>query len=321
MGRLWCAAGLVILLSGCSVARQADRAMLRRAERAGLLPQELHQTDGDFDVHYLVSTDPVSSARPLLVVHGFGGDGPSNWLPQIEALASDRPLIVPDLLWFGRSVGDTEPTLRAQVEAMVAVLDQEGVEQVDVMGISYGGFVALGLLEVAPERVGRLVLVDSPGPQFTPADEAAMYARHGVSSAAELFVPDSADGVKALFEAVMVKPPPMPRFVARSVHAQYFSQHVEAQRALLADLPRQRMMLDHLDSERAVPHLVVWGSEDPIFPLASGEALAESLGARLVVIDGVGHAPNIEAPRAFNRAVGDYLADPAPEALRVVVTP
>lgn len=50
-------------------------------------------------------------------------------------------------------------------------------------------------------------------------------------------------------------------------------------------------LADSLDVSvlRHVPTIVVHGSDDPLFPVTHGEALAETLGARLVVLDGVGH--------------------------------
>ncbi len=55
--------------------------------------------------------------------------------------------------------------------------------------------------------------------------------------------------------------------------------------------------------------LVVWGAEDPVFPVALGEQLSETLAAPLVVFDKAAHGPNIEHPRRFNRLVLQWLKD------------
>jgi pimeloyl-ACP methyl ester carboxylesterase len=60
----------------------------------------------------------------------------------------------------------------------------------------------------------------------------------------------------------------------------------------------------------APPALVVHGREDPI-PLASAEAAATALRARLVVLDGCGHVPYVEAPTPLWAAVRAFLDDPA----------
>ena len=58
----------------------------------------------------------------------------------------------------------------------------------------------------------------------------------------------------------------------------------------------------------AVPTLLVWGAEDARSPLQVGEDLhARIPGSTLVVLPGVGHLCNLEAPDAFNAAVRDFL--------------
>jgi pimeloyl-ACP methyl ester carboxylesterase len=58
----------------------------------------------------------------------------------------------------------------------------------------------------------------------------------------------------------------------------------------------------------AAPTLVLWGEKDSVTPLQQGELIARSIpGARLVVLPGVGHLPPIEAEKASNDAVLDFL--------------
>jgi pimeloyl-ACP methyl ester carboxylesterase len=55
--------------------------------------------------------------------------------------------------------------------------------------------------------------------------------------------------------------------------------------------------------------LVVWGAEDPVFPVALGEQLSHSLGAPLVVFEEAAHGPNLEHSDRFNRLVIQWLKD------------
>jgi len=290
--------------------RTIDAALVHRAERAGLVSTHLH--DAELDLHYYRSADPPS-ARPLLVLHGFGGDGLSNWAGQLASLTASRPVLLPDLLWFGQSTSTAPPSLEVQVEAMMALLDHESIPKVDILAISYGGFVAFGMLELDPDRIGRLMLVDTPGPLFSASDITQLVQRHGVTRPEELFVTDGPEELQQLFAAVMVKPPSMSRRMWRAIHAQWFSANHPQQRDLLADLPRQRMLLDHLPIDTLDVPLVIWGVDDQIFPLAAGEALADSLNAHLAVIHGAAHAPNFEQKRVFNQVVQAWLEAPSPE--------
>ena len=99
----------------------------------------------------------------------------------------------------------------------------------------------------------------------------------------------------------------------RAIHEHWFSSNHPQQRALLADLPRQRMLLDHLPVDALEVPLIIWGVDDRIFPLAAGEALTEALDAHLMVIHGAAHAPNFEQKDAFNQIVQAWLDAPAPQ--------
>jgi proline iminopeptidase len=60
-----------------------------------------------------------------------------------------------------------------------------------------------------------------------------------------------------------------------------------------------------------LPAIVIHGREDPI-PLASSEAVADALGARLVVIDDCGHVPYVEQPQSLFDAVREFLTESSP---------
>ena len=85
---------------------------------------------------------------------------------------------------------------------------------------------------------------------------------------------------------------------------------VEQQRGLMDDLER-RAASGALRVDIDKPVLLVWGRGDPVFPLEQGERLAHYAGphARLVIIEDAAHAPNLEHPEAFERAVAPFLAE------------
>ena len=257
---------------------------------------------GDMNIHVWKG----GQGPPLLLLHGFGGDGLWTWRGQIRAFAAHHTVIIPDLLWFGGSGTTNGPyTLDRQTDAVIALMDHEGIARTDVVGISYGGFITLSLDQRFPERVGRIVLVDSPGMAFQAADYSALLTRFKVASPTDLFVPTGPDGVRALLDLAWVHPPWIPRPILRDLYKQMFSQHQAAQRALIDDLLGRR------DSAMAWtpsgPVLVVWGADDPVFPLAVGQRLAASVGAPILVLPGAAHAPNLDQPEAFNLGVLRFL--------------
>jgi pimeloyl-ACP methyl ester carboxylesterase len=59
-----------------------------------------------------------------------------------------------------------------------------------------------------------------------------------------------------------------------------------------------------------IPVLIVWGADDPLFPLEHAERAHRDLpGSRLAVIEGTGHTPQAEKPDEFNRVLESFLSD------------
>ena len=106
-----------------------------------------------------VETHGPADGDPVLAVHGITGFG-ARFERLAAAAAPARRWLCPDLRGHGGS--PTTPPWRTEdhVADLVRVLDDRGVERADVIAHSFGGHVALHLSALAPERVGRLVLLD-----------------------------------------------------------------------------------------------------------------------------------------------------------------
>jgi pimeloyl-ACP methyl ester carboxylesterase len=128
----------------------------------------------------------LGSGSPLLLLHGFSGAG-VDWTHvfDLEALAGDFRLIVPDLRGHGRS---TNPggafTHRQCALDVAALLDSLGVKEVRAIGMSLGGNTLLHLATTRPDLVTRMVTV-SATPYFPPQARQvmAMFGEEGRSAA------------------------------------------------------------------------------------------------------------------------------------------
>lgn len=297
---------LLLVLMGCSVSRLYSRALESRAKQAGL---EEHFLDLDHTrLHYWMGGE----GPPLLLLHGFGGDGLRTWARQIRHLAKSRTLIVPDLVFFGQSGSQDTPSLDLQVQSMLALLRHLGLSEVDTIGISYGGFVTLQMVrDREHNEIGRVVIVDSPGGHFSPEDEAAMLERFGAGAAEEIFIPKDWRAVRRLMGLVFYNHLMLPPWVYRDIKKQVFSANQESHLELLNELRgREEEFFDTDWSQTDA--LVVWGEEDEVFPKALGESLAATLDAEFVVFERAAHGPNIEYPGRFNRSVLRWLEQPSP---------
>ena len=292
---------LFLLLSGCSLSKIGLNAIARQAGRVGM--EERVMSTDELTVRYWIGGE----GPPVLLIHGFGGDGLSTWKDQLEDFTAEHTVIIPDLLWFGESRSEAEPSLTHQAVTQLALLDTLGIEQADVVGISYGGFVTLRMFQLAPERLDQVVIVDSPGPMFSDQDAVSLAERFGVDDPEELFVPQTPEAVGSLIGLAYYDQPHIPKFILRDIQNNLFADNHDELRGLLADLPKNRTLFE-LDSFSApAESLVVWGSHDEVFPLEIGEQFADLLGAELVTIQETAHAPQIERPAPFNAAVLEFL--------------
>lgn len=301
-GCLFVPLSLMLFMVGCSVSRIYTSTLESKAKRVGLHEHQVQL--GSANIHYWMGGE----GPPLLILHGFGGDSLRTWAAQIRALSKHHTLILPDMVFFGQSHAQDVPSLGLQSETFLSLLRHLDLGPVDVMGISYGGFVTLQMRRDDPEMVGRIIVVDSPGGHFDEADEAALLERFNAESPADIFIPQDWRGVRQIMQLVFYRPPWLPPWVYRDVKDVVFSANQSEHGVLLGELRGRRSEFLEQDWSETEA-LVVWGAEDPVFPVALGEQLSDSLGAPLVVFEDAAHGPNLEFPDRFNRLVIQWLKD------------
>ncbi|HEX4422311.1 MAG TPA: alpha/beta fold hydrolase [Kofleriaceae bacterium] len=245
---------------------------------------------------------------PLVGIHGFGGDK-ETWLFTAALTPRARGMVGIDLPGHGRSddVPEARASIRHHAEAVVRTLDQLGLARVIVCGNSMGGGVALRLAASWPERVAGLVLVDSVGRDVHAG------ARDWADGDNPL-IPSEAD-IDKFMAIALERPPPVGRAVIRYVITQR-ARRAPALRRLFrgfvnadgdAGVPRDV-------SQIRCPALVIHGEQDRIIDKRTAEDLAHALPrAELVVLRGVGHVPQLEAPRATSKLIERFARtlDPA----------
>lgn len=93
--------------------------------------------------------------KPLILLHGAIGAG-AQFLPWIPALEADFEVHTLDFEGHGSRMADRPFRIAHFAENVVAFLDEKGFAQADIFGYSMGGYVALYLASIQPERVGRI---------------------------------------------------------------------------------------------------------------------------------------------------------------------
>ena len=232
-----------------------------------------------------------ANARTVLLTHGYSATG-EMWAGQIEALTRDHHLITWDMRGHGRSDSPDDPDLYSEaltVADVAALLDACGVERAVIGGLSLGGYMTLAFHLQHPDRCEALMLFDT-GPGYKSEDGRAAW-NHTARERAEAF---EQQGLAALGESGEVR----------------ISQHRSAQglahaaRGMLAQ--RDDRVIRSLP-DIALPTLVLVGADDTPFLIPTDYMAGKIPGARRVVLDGAGHAANIDQPEAFNAAVLEFL--------------
>ena len=119
---------------------------------------------------------------------------------------------------------------------MWQLMDALAISRCAILGLSYGGFVALWMVAEQSARVDRLILSNSPGIGMNASDYQSLLDTFQVSHPREVFLPEHPSGIRTLMRIAWHRPPPLPSFALRDAHRNLFTNQVEDKRELLNEL-------------------------------------------------------------------------------------
>jgi pimeloyl-ACP methyl ester carboxylesterase len=258
---------------------------------------ELVEVDG-----LRITYERAGSGPPLVLLHGYVGDGPATWRYQLDGLSDAFTVIAWDAPGAGGSSDPPESFGTAgYADALAGFIAALGLEAPNVAGLSFGGILALALYRRHPAVPRSLVLASAYagwGGSLPP--EVADQRLRQAFDLADL----SPDELVGTLLPTMFSQGTAPDAVA-ALGAAMRAFHPTGLRAMArASAENLRDVLPLID----VPTLLVYGAEDVRAPLAVAKDLEASIPpATLVVLPDVGHVCSIEAPEAFNQAVRTFL--------------
>lgn len=230
------------------------------------------------------------------------------WDSQFEEFSKTHFVIRCDLRGFGQS--GKSSGLFAHYEDIATLLKHLKVEQVSVIGASFGGYVALDFVLAYPKRVTTLVLAAPAlgGYEFESAEmlefftaEAEALERGDLVAATELNLQIWVDGFQRSPEEVSADI----RERVREMQLKIFSQPEVAE---VTEKELAPPAIDQLD-KIVIPTLVIAGDKDAAEFQAISRLIAEKVQhGRQVVMSGTAHLPSMEKPAEFNRLVRDFLS-------------
>jgi pimeloyl-ACP methyl ester carboxylesterase len=244
----------------------------------------------------------VGSGPVVVLVHGLGSRKEGDWGRAVAPLAQKYRVVALDQIGFGQSDKPLmDYSIQTYVDFLNEFLHQLKIEKASLVGESLGGWIsALYSLEASNDAhmvpVEKLVLVDAAGlqqskpiPDLNPSTLASeknllqvvFYDSSWVTD--EIVKKDLADRIRANIS-----------YTVRSI------------------LNNPVLASERLDGRLGgihVPTLVVWGKQDALLPIESGERYSKEIaGAKLVSFDKCGHVPPLERAAEFVAVVAGFLS-------------
>ena len=262
------------------------------ADKAGWTEERFRV--GETELHVL----KAGTGKPLLVLHGeLGNPGWQNWHSE---LAKKRTLWLPLHPGFGKTpLADWVMDVHDLSIFYARFIREQKLTPADVIGFSLGGWIAAEMAVNNAQQFNRMILIGATGlrpPQGEIMDMFAVTARtylnnnvldfHNTPEFATLF---GGEQTPEQFEAW---------------------EDARAETARIAWKPYMfsLSMAQRLENIANLQTLLIWGKQDPVVPLSTGELYHKRIaGSKLVTFDQCGHMPEIEKFGEFVKEVLNFL--------------
>lgn len=263
------------------------------------------------DPRLAITVTPQRPGPLVLFLHGIGG-ARTNWLAQLHAVAPTLRAAALDLRGYGESqLGPSQSTIEDYCDDILRVAEALGATRLVLCGLSYGSWIAASFAMRHPDMLAGLVL--SGG--CTGMSEAGVAEREAFRTARE--VPLDAGKTPADFAPAVVDilaGPHAGEAVRQALYTSMAAIPAATYRDALHCFTHPPERLDF--SRLTMPVLMMTGRFDrlasPMEIRGVANRIAEATPracVRFEVIEDAGHVCNVERPGAFNRVLGEFLAE------------
>ena len=238
-----------------------------------------------------VAYQSAGEGDAVVLLHGWGGEADS-FKPVFQWLSQTHKVYALDLPGFGKS--DTPPTAWGTADyaqCVTAFFEELGIRKAHLIGHSFGGRISIILGAEHPEKVAKLILVDSAG--IKPRRTAKYYFRVSLAKVGKLLRRWGTYGARVA------------NALSRRVGSSDY-QRAGAMRATLVKVVNED--LRPLLARIAAPALLIWGADDKDTPVAYGKIMEKEIpDAGLVVLEQAGHFSYLDKFPQFCRVVASFL--------------
>ncbi len=262
----------------------------------------------------LVYQDSGGAGRPFVLVHGYTGNR-HDFADHYDDLAALGRTISYDHRGHGDSTNTADAasySFARLCDDLDSFLDHLGAAEIDLLGHSMGGMVALRYVLARPQRVASLILMDTSA-RMPDGFQKAVFEMGAAVARAEGMA-TLARTAREIAEKDPNRPEASRAFQRRIGDDAYWKRHFDRMTAMDAEafyafgveLADQEPVSERL-GEIACPTTILVGDQDLPFLRPAEELEIGIPGARRVVLEGAAHSPQLETPEAWFAAVRDHL--------------
>ena len=299
---------LMILISSCSTT------FPERPSHIDLLQRHRVHTI-TIDGHTLAYLDG-GQGTAVILLHGFGGSM-WHWEHQLGPLAQTHRLLTLDLL--GSGLSDKPEIMYSParlLDTLIQFMDRVGIQQATFVGNSLGAGISIGMALTHPERVHKLVLISGLPAQLVHNIASPSYRRF-VEHPPPLWLAKFGTWLagrlateKILKEIIFDHRLLTPLVIERSYQNRMSRGFLPPLYSILAHIPQWEESFATRLPNITHPTLVLWGTQDRIFPPAVGRQMANTIPkSTFQEVPNTGHMPQWEKPDIVNQALLHFIDD------------
>lgn len=254
----------------------------------------------------------AGEGTPLILIHGWPLSS-ELFAKNISALAEQYHVIVPDLAGFCNSEFSGNPqewTVEKYAQDILALMDELGIEQAVIGGMSMGGPITLSMFEQAPDRFIGMLLIDTiAAPAAAPEKQLWLGWVQRIQEKGVKSIPPYVMD-EMLTAEVRMNNPELVNQVA-TIMKNASKEGAIAGAYALANRPDFRPLLSSIN----VPTLILVGMQDSIYPYEIAQRMQKKIpNSELVILDNGNHAAIIEEADAANEAILSWMNETSPAA-------
>lgn len=264
--------------------------------------ENLTTTIGEENISYCIKSE-AEPKQSVIFIHGFPFDK-SIWNDQIASLPANVQGISYDIRGFGESTTRHHFfNIDLFAQDLLSFIESLSLKNCILCGISMGGYIALRAYEIAPDKIGGLILCDTNS--SADGNEAKLKRFKSIQQIIDGGKQEFTETfIENVFSASTLKGNPQVVSFLRSVILNTSDETICATLLALAS----RTDTSHVLPQVNVPVLIIRGEEDKLMSQEQTDQLINGISqSEFINIKDSGHLPNLENPKDFNYALASFL--------------